>query len=211
MLLPLGYHEQLITPKSRRHTAAHWSFVADHRGASIILPDGCCDIIVRFSVDGHHAPTNITPIITGPATSPFNIEYKPGDGWAGLRIYPANARTLWGHQLPTAQDHILKGDEAIAHLPGLAALLEAVTPQTHIHDALLALPPLQNTDDDRHLVHQLIDLIHVSGGQTSINQMAESTPPLLPAYIAHIPQYGWPFRKALCQDHSVSPGTQPAA
>jgi AraC-like DNA-binding protein len=175
MHLPLGYHEQLITPKSRRQTAAHWSFVADHAGTSIVLPDGCCDVILRFTVDEHHVPANITPIITGPATSPFNIEYAPGDGWAGLRIYPANARTLWGDQLLNAQDQILTGEKAITQLPSLAALIKSISPQTNIHDALLALPPLQNTDDDRHLVHKLIDLIHLSGGQISINQMAECT------------------------------------
>lgn len=175
MHLPLGYTEQLVTPKSRRHTAAHWSFIADHVGTSIVLPDGCCDVILRFTVDEHHAPASISPIITGPATSPFSIDYAPGDGWAGLRIYPANARTLWGDQLPNAQDQILTGDHAITQLPNLAALINTITPQTNIHDALLALPPLQNIDDDRHLVHQLIDLIHISGGQISINQLATST------------------------------------
>jgi AraC-like DNA-binding protein len=175
MHLPIGYNEQLVTPKSRRQTAAHWSFIADQEGEAVILPDGCCDIILRFALDQQNRPTNLTPIITGPATSPYHVEYEPGDGWAGLRVYPANARTLWGVQLGNAQDHILQGEAAIAHLPSLSKLLQSLQPNSDIHTALLALPPLQNTHNDRHLVHNLIDLIHVSGGQISINQLAQNT------------------------------------
>lgn len=175
MHLPLGYNEQLITPHKRRDMAAHWSFVADHHGSSIILPDGCCDIILRFTINEQQTPTHFTPIITGPATMPYPVTYAPGDGWAGLRVYPANARALWGDRLKSAQDHMLLGEDALAHMPELAALIKNITPTTSVHRALQSLPALQEHDAEQHSIHQIISLIHLAGGRVSINQIADAT------------------------------------
>jgi AraC-like DNA-binding protein len=143
-----------------------WSFAARTSGSTVVLPDGRCDIIVR-----NHActPDEVTPIITGPATQPYRVNYDTGDQWFGIRLRPEYGAALWQGDLGNAPDSVLRGPEALDRLPSLSALHGAALTL----DALAHITPAHTWPDFDPRLTRAIEILHASGGRLRIDALAK--------------------------------------
>lgn len=149
-----------------RRIEARWSFSACTSGSAVILPDGRCDIIVR-----NHAstPDEVTPIITGPATQPYRVDYDTGDQWFGIRLRPEHGAALWRDDLDNAPDSVLRGPEALDRLPSLTSLHGTALTL----DALAHIIPAQTWPDVDPRLTRAIDILHAAGGRLRIDALAK--------------------------------------
>jgi AraC-like DNA-binding protein len=143
-----------------------WSFSARTSGSAVVLPDGRCDIIVRNHVS---TPDEIIPIITGPATQPYRVDYDTGDQWFGIRLRPEHGAALWQGDFGDALNSVLRGSEVLDRLPSLAALYGA----TLTLDALAHIVPAQTWPDVDPRLIRAIDVLHASGGRLRIGALAK--------------------------------------
>lgn len=130
------------------------------------MPDGRCDIILRYNVHSSSLPV---PIITGPATQPFLVDYAIGDSWLGIRLRPTSAGVLWENQIELAVDTILRGEEVFKRLPNLAK----------VKGRNLTLDYFAKAMDvkticvvDQRLTRS-IEALHASGGRMRVEKLAE--------------------------------------
>lgn len=145
---------------------ARWSFTANHAGRSLILPDGRCDIILRYNVHSSNSPA---PIITGPATQPYWVEYATGDSWLGLRLRPASAGLLWQDQLERAVDIVLRGEAVFERLPKLATVNGCNLTLNHL---AMAIDITTTCVVDQRLIRS-IETLHGSGGRMRVEKLSE--------------------------------------
>ncbi|WP_370223980.1 helix-turn-helix transcriptional regulator [Hyphomonas atlantica] len=148
-----------------RRIEAIWSFSACTPGSAVILPDGRCDIIVRNHVS---TPDEVTPIITGPATLPYRVDYKNGDQWFGIRLRPEHGAALWQDCLGNAPDSVLRGSKALDRFPTLA-VLRGSGPTL---DDLARIVHAQTWPEVDPRLTRAIDILHASGGRLRIEALA---------------------------------------
>ncbi|MFN8661608.1 MAG: helix-turn-helix transcriptional regulator [Thermomicrobiales bacterium] len=83
-----GYREIPAVPRDRDYVACIWqSFSGGHSRQSVILPDGCVDLIWQPGVD---------PFIAGPMTRPLATSVPPGTECVGIRFQPGVAAVVLG-------------------------------------------------------------------------------------------------------------------
>ena len=153
-----------MTPKASRSVEAFWSFTAIKSGQSLILPDGRCDIILRYNI---HRSDRPTPIITGPATRAYTVAYDAGDSWIGMRLRPEQASVLWKKDTCNAADVVLRQKDAIAYMPSLAQLTRENLTQSSFATAAHIAPDKCDTR-----LTQALDWLHLSGGRLKIALLA---------------------------------------
>jgi AraC-like DNA-binding protein len=164
--IPIGYHEAIETPKAARRIEAFWSFSAIEQGSAVVLPDGRCDIILRTH---SNRPDQSTPIVTGPATHAYRVDYDAGDQWFGIRLRPEHGAALWQDKLSTARDSALRGRAALDLLPALEVLCG-----TQITlDALSQIISCQTWPIADPRLTRAVDFLHASGGRLPIKAVAE--------------------------------------
>lgn len=158
----------------RRGFEAVWVSVSDRCGMYRVLPDGRCDIILRF--DAKLRPiTSITAVITGPTTHYYDIALEPGLGFVGIRMRPGYFERILGFRPGSLVDANLIGEAAIAAVPSLASLCK---PAPHC-DALAE----RLADFARHrsatsttslsaLCQSMIGAFHASGGRLQVGEAA---------------------------------------
>ncbi|MGH1412811.1 MAG: helix-turn-helix domain-containing protein [Pelagimonas sp.] len=164
-----GYHEH--SPATSLGGETFWSFAASNAGQTVILPDGRCDIIFKGIARGEEI-TEITPIVTGPATRAYTVQYQPCDVWVGLRLQPWMARSLWQSQIDIAQDHVSRGSGAQRLVPQLDRL-----PETSDAKSLRAiLAGIENGLEHAgrgDLLDNALSLIRATAGQIAIHALAD--------------------------------------
>lgn len=170
MILPLGYHETAISPKASRNAEAYWSFTADETGESIVLPDGRCDVILRFNIYSSAMPV---PIITGPATRPYTVHYEPGESWLGVRLRPYQGSLLWSKDISAAPDKVLRQDEALQLMPALSGIHGSRLTEASLAHALQQSPSMSRDYQGHQKVLDALDFIHLGGGRLRIENLAE--------------------------------------
>ena len=169
MLIPAGYREPVLTPRAARNVEALWTFAATQQGCTVVLPDGRCDIILRFQASGPALPI---PIITGPATRPYTVHFTRGESWIGLRLRPGLGAALWKDALNGRLNDVRRGADALAVIPDLNVALRNSGSSQEIEQALLSLPCIQNARPCAAMLQTALDTIHVSGGRMSISDLA---------------------------------------
>lgn len=115
-------------------------------------------------------PDEVTPIITGPATQPYRIDYETGDQWFGIRLRPEHGAALWQDDLDNAPNSVSRGPKALDRLPSLTVLRGAV-PRL---DALTHIVHAQSWPDVDPRLIRAIDILHASGGRLRIDTLARS-------------------------------------
>lgn len=105
----------------------------------------------------------MTPVVTGPATQPYWVDFTAGDTWIGVRLRPENAASLWQGQIDQAQDAVLRGAPATALVRSLA---------TGSADLTRVVTTISTTGGSERLV-QVLDAIHASGGRMQITRLAQ--------------------------------------
>lgn len=114
-------------------------------------------------------PERITPIITGPATRAYRIDYNAGDQWFGIRLRPDQNATLWQRDLHHSADIVLRGQAALDRLPALSGLHGSRLTR----DALARVIPRHTWPDVDPRLTRAIDILHMSGGRVRITALAK--------------------------------------
>lgn len=172
MIIPSRYAETIPKPSDSRNVEAFWSYVADKDGTSTILPDGRCDIIVKFNIKDKEAPR---PVITGPATKPYLINYLQGDAWIGLRMRPCNGAGIWGGQIAQSRDQVLRGPAAEKMVPALSQASKLKPDPSELGDYLRDISKLLERDGMDETLIRVIERIHSSGGRLSVRELSHLT------------------------------------
>lgn len=173
MPLPYDYSETPHHSRDRFAAEAVWRFFANRECTHRVLPDGRCDIILRFRSDGMKLSGVITPIVTGAATRFHMVPITAGTGYVGVRLRPGTARGVLGIDPGTIADRGLVGDAALTAIPELGALCTPVRNVDTLVDRLAAFiaSRVRGFTIDR-LSANLIDMLHVTGGRLPIADIA---------------------------------------
>lgn len=172
MPLPYQYSETLHFSRDQIGAEAIWSFFADRECIHRVLPDGRCDIILRFQSDGAKLSSNITPIVTGAATRFHFVPVAAGTGYVGVRLRPGTAGEVLGIEARTIAQRALVGDAALTIIPEIQALCLSV-PNV---DALVE----RLTDFVASRMHgisvdpsteSMINMLHVTGGRLPVGDI----------------------------------------
>ena len=170
MRLPEGYREQVFTAQKARSVEAVWDHVEPAAGRCLILPDGRCDVIVRFNPQrGGGARL----VVTGPATAPYWVSFEAGDRWIGVRMRPERGVLLWGGDLAGAENQVRIGAEATALVPALAGLGQTSANEATMRAILLRFVEGLALHPGGHRVGRCVSRLHMSGGRMSVRELAE--------------------------------------
>lgn len=169
MPIPIGYKETIITPSCSRHMEACWSFKATEAGDHVVLPDGRCDLIIRYNIRND---ANFIPIVTGPATRPYTVSFVEGDSWVGIRLRPGFGRLLWQNKMVDAADNAASGAEALLLVPELAQLNHTSGFDSFLTSVIAnRVSHFSNLHQDGYTLPAL-NMLHVSGGRLGLDQLA---------------------------------------
>ena len=175
MPIPVGYREQ-FNP-NRKSLEAVWTYLAREDIVHRVLPDGRCDVILRFEFDGSRSIGKIEPLIAGPATSYHLVLIERGVGYAGLRLRPGTASSVLGVDLPSLADQVFIGQDAIKIAPALASLRAPAQGIEILTSRLVAFvarrQQLDQGFDTSARSLALIDALHTGGGRLSVSDLAK--------------------------------------
>ncbi len=164
-----GYQERIFTPQQARSVEAVWRHEELQAGRSLILPDGRCDVIVRYNADRAVVPKLV---VTGPATQPYWVAFEAGDRWIGVRLRPERGGVLWGDALGTTRDQVALGTQAEALVPELAGLCVAGVSLTDLRQALVRFVEGRALTPEGHRVGETVRRLHLTGGRFSVVELA---------------------------------------
>lgn len=173
MPIPVGYTEYIPTLKALRSVERCWSYFAPSPGETIILPDGRSDVIVRFHLDKDGRAISLVPVLTGPATRPYTVRFDKGDAWMGLRMRPQHSVALWQDAGSTIENSVCRGAQVLKHVPELSSLDPAPRSLSLIEVTLARIADKFTSKPETHLANEALQLFHLTGGRTGINELAE--------------------------------------
>lgn len=173
MPLPRGYRESIHPARDRFAAEAAWRFFTEEACEHRVLPDGRCDIILRFQSDGVRPLGPVTVLVTGAATRFHMVSLPQGASFVGVRLRPGTARGVLGLDLVEISNSVLVGGAAVARAPALAALCAPASSIDELSDRLDAFVAERSRTmavDSRTV--DLIDTIHTTGGRLPVSDMA---------------------------------------
>ena len=166
MPIPVGYKETILTPQMSRTVEARWTFMTDRSGSALVLPDGRCDIILRYSIHDTKRPL---PIVTGPATQAYWVPYIKGECWIGMRLRPECGAWIWKDKIDQAADAVLRGERTYSLLP---AIRMYACRQALLDNFFGMVKNIQEGQPNRRLC-EAVKLLHVSGGRICLENLAD--------------------------------------
>ncbi|QGM46790.1 helix-turn-helix domain-containing protein [Methylocystis heyeri] len=175
MPLPPGYSESIRIGDRVAPVEAAWRYFAEMDGEHRVLPDGRCDLILRFHSDGESALGDVVPVIAGPATRFHLVPLAGNTAFVGVRLRPGIARAVLGIELAPLVNRVFVGQDTLALIPALSQLrlcglsIEQIAAQL---DAFVAERCSGAVIDLVAL--SLIDSFHVTGGRVSVEDVARS-------------------------------------
>lgn len=173
MPIPRSYQED---PKAAWHplaVEALWRSFAVDDGQHRVLPDGRCDIILRFQSDGVEPTGAIAVRIAGPSTQFHLVPVRAGITFVGVRLRPGMAYAVLALDPGSIVDRVLVDDEALAALPALASLRRPAPSIDALAERLgqfVADHFRAETVDP--MTTDMIDVLHVTGGRLPIARLA---------------------------------------
>lgn len=198
---------------------AVWTSISEAETSYRVLPDGRCDLILRF--DAARVPgAEPVPVITGPTTCHYDLNLAAGAGFAGLRIRPGYFRAVFGFDPGDIAEGHLQGDAAKAALPALAALCTPVEAVEELPERLARFvrQRVSASGDRPHpRIARILGAVHASGGQMplaelarlhgitarSLHRLVSTATGLAPKTYAQILQFQRAMR--LIRDHRMRP------
>lgn len=106
MPLPAGYRDRQLSPRLTRSVEAFWTHRATHSGTSLVLPDGRCDIILRYN-DLDNTPPYL--VLTGPATRAFAVPKAQGTAGSACACDHLLAISSGARELHTCRTNLFEG------------------------------------------------------------------------------------------------------
>jgi AraC-like DNA-binding protein len=150
---------------------AIWHSRSDRAGTYRVLPDGRCDLILRYASD---APNKIEAVLSGPASQFYDLDLQPGMAFVGARFKPGHAPRFLGMSLAQMPPEGLRGPALMHALTWLQALTApAVSPEVLLARFGTCLaeraqeipPPPQKT-------LAIAAAFHVSAGRMALEDLA---------------------------------------
>lgn len=174
MTLSARYSELGLAADLSEEVEAVWTSVSDRAGSYRVLPDGRCDIIVRFDA-GQKPVTDMTVVITGPITRFYDVAIEPGTGFVGVRIRPGCFEKVLGFEPANLANSNLIGPDALAACPALKSLCVPARDQAELVARVTDFVR-QRVADSRFkptpLGRSVISAFHASGGRLRISDIA---------------------------------------
>lgn len=198
---------------------AVWASVSDRTGSYRVLPDGRCDIILRF--DAKPRPiVEVAVVVTGPTTRFYDVPIEPGMGFVGIRLRPGCFETVLGFEPAQLTNTSLSGPDALAACPDLASLCAPARDENELVARLTAFVGRRAAAGrvrPAQLVRSVISAFHASGGRLRVGDVADmhaisertvhrlvfKATGLAPKTFAAILQFHRALR--LLRDHRLSP------
>jgi len=151
-----------------------WRSFAVCDGHHRVLPDGRCDIILRFPSDGLKPSGAIAVRIAGPSTRFHLVPVSAGTAFVGVRLRPGMAGGVLALDPGLIVDRVLMDDEATTAPPALAELCRLAASIDALADRLSLFVAgrfrMQHVDP---LTMAMIDMLHVTGGRLPIAELAK--------------------------------------
>ncbi|NVD42229.1 helix-turn-helix transcriptional regulator [Ensifer sp. HO-A22] len=153
---------------------AVWVSTSDRNGTYRVLPDGRCDIILRF--DARLTPLKaITVVVTGPTTRFYDVALEPGMGFVGIRMRPGFFERILGFAPATLADDNLVGDDAFAALPVLKDLCSPALNHAELAARLTAFVRQRSIGsrlEPAPISASVISAFHAAGGRLRVGDVA---------------------------------------
>lgn len=198
---------------------AIWTSVSTHRNTYRVLPDGRCDIILRFTAKGRPI-SDLAVIVTGPTTVYYDVPLEPDMGFVGARLRPGYFQKILGLEPVLLREGSLIGDAALTACPDLKLLCAPASDQEELADRLVQFVKKRNAESDFAIVplsRNIISALSASGGRLRIAEVADMhgvcertvqrilvhATGLSPKAFASIVQFHRALR--LLRDHRLSP------
>ena len=150
-----------------------WRSFAVCDGHHRVLPDGRCDIILRFPSDGLKPSGAIAVRIAGPSTRFHLVPVSAGTAFVGVRLRPGMAGGVLALDPGSIVDRVLMEDEAMAVFPALAGLCRPAESIDALAERLgLFVAGRFCMSHIDPLTTAMIDMLHVTGGRLPIAELA---------------------------------------
>lgn len=133
--MPGAYSEIPYGPALLAGVEAIWHSRSDQHGRYRVLPDGRCDLILRYD-DGLDGPQDIIPVITGPSPRYHDVDLRPGSGFVGARFKPGYAAGYLGFSPYLVPPEGLSGASVLARCPWASELVAPVSDHAVLVDRL---------------------------------------------------------------------------
>jgi len=152
-----------------------WLSLAGQVRAYRVLPDGRCDIILRFCASAGPIK-HISVVVTGPTAAYYDVPIQPGMGFAGIRLRPGFFQHVLGFKPVALRDKTLVDDAAILACPPLATLCtETDTPEA-LPDRLIAF--VRSRIGQAHALlpeqtRRILSAFHASSGRLPVQDIAQ--------------------------------------
>ncbi|MFN3499079.1 MAG: DUF6597 domain-containing transcriptional factor, partial [Pannonibacter indicus] len=144
---------------------------SDHR----VLPDGRCDIILRFCAST--VPIRrISVVVTGPTTAHYDVAVEPGMGFAGIRLRPGFFQCILGFKPIYLREQTLVDDAAISACPPLATLCAKTDTPEVLPDRLISF--VRSRISQAHALlpgqtRRILSAFHASSGRLPVQDIAQ--------------------------------------
>lgn len=175
MTLSARYTELSRLADLGEEVEAVWTSVSDRAGSYRVLPDGRCDIILRF--DAKQRPiVEMAVVVTGPTTRFYDVPIEPGMGFVGIRLRPGCFETVLGFEPAELTNANLIGPDALAACPDLKSLCLPACDQNELVERLTGFLRRRAADSrlkPAPLSRGVISAIHASGGRLRISDVAD--------------------------------------
>lgn len=169
-------HSYRDDPKAVRHPLAIealWRSFALCDGHHRVLPDGRCNIILRFPSDGRKPSGAIAVRIAGPSTRFHLVPISAGTAFVGVRLRPGMAGAVLALDPGSIVDRVLMDDEAMTAFPALADLCRPAASIDALAERLGLFVAgrfrMQHVDS---LTTAMIDMLHATGGRLPVADLA---------------------------------------
>ena len=155
---------------------AVWLSLAEKANAHRVLPDGRSDIILRFCTTTTARPIkHISVVVTGPATTHYDVPVEAGMGFAGIRLRPGFFQRILGFTPTSLRDKTLIDAAAISACSPLAHLCATAETPDELPGRLIAFVRSRIGHDPPPLpiqTRQILGAIHASSGRLSVQDIA---------------------------------------
>ncbi len=164
------------TVYDRRCVEAVWTYLGLETTEYRVLPDGRCDIILRFVMDSGGVIQQISVVIAGPSTTYYMAPIVRGTGYVGMRLRPGFATSVLGIDLSMIVNQVLDNDACTRVIPAIATFSQ---PADGVEDLIARLTRFVaarraandgNDPSSRSLA--LLNAIHLSGGRLTVAELA---------------------------------------
>jgi AraC-like DNA-binding protein len=152
---------------------AVWASQTHAPGSYRVLPDGRCDLILRYTATPN-GPTDIEPILTGTAARAHDVPLIPNSGFVGARFRPGHAARFLRISPMSLGPEGKRGAQVLSLCPHLSSLIAPVSDPTMLEQRLTRFlaETAHSAPPPAPWIQALGQAFHVSSGRLSVAELA---------------------------------------